>query len=214
MHVVHPKYNAAWMPFEARPDRAASERLAKWLDKNERRGRSKRVIMTPRKSGNAIDNPPALAALAKTSTWVSARSDREPWGGPVVAAWPTEESLIKCVSRVGESTLTVFEWMNAPAVLGWATATGAYNAETDEPTPPLDTELHEEFISMLFRDDLLSSPPRSGRYREAVHEYMRTFHAAGLNDDFVVTYCIALGCTRDPQRIREHYGIANARSVR
>lgn len=168
--------------------------------------------MTPRKSGNAIDDPPVLAALAQRSTWVSARSDNAPWGGPVVAAWPTEESLIKCVSRVGESTLTVFEWGKAPGVLGWATAAGAYNAETGEPTPPLDSELHEEFISMLFRDDLLSSPPRSGRDREAVHEYMRTFQAAGLNDDFVVTYCIALGCTRDPQRIRDHYRVANQRS--
>ncbi len=210
MHVVQPIYNAAWMPFEARPDERAGQRLAKWLNDNERRGRSTRIIMTPQKSGNAIDNPPVLAALAETSTWVSARSDGEPWGGPVVAAWPTEESLIKCVSRVGESTLTVFEWGKAPGVLGWATATGAFNAETGEPTPPLEASLHDEFISMLFRDDWLSSPPKSGSDRQYVHEYMRTFGGAGLNDDFVVTYCIALGCTRDPRRIREHYRVANA----
>jgi hypothetical protein len=132
MHVVHPTYNAAWMPFEARPDRAASQRLAKWLKENERRGSSKRVIVTPQK-GNEIDDPPILAALARSSTWVSARSDNEPWGGPVVAAWPTEESLIKCVSRVGEQTLTAFEWGKAPGLLGWATAAGAYNAETRDP---------------------------------------------------------------------------------
>jgi len=202
------------MPFEGRTDKDAGQRLARWLNENERRGRSKRVIMTPQKSGNAIDNPPVLASLTRSSTWISARSDNEPWGGPVVAAWPSEDSLIKCVSRVGESTLTALEWCKAPGILGWATATQAFNAVTGEPTPPLDAELHDEFISMLFRDDLLSSPPKSGRGREAVHEYMRTFHAADLNDDFVVTYCIALGCTRDPRRIREHYRVANPRSRR
>lgn len=211
MHVTGPKYNAAWMPFEARPDKGASRRLAIWLNEYERRGGAPRVIVTPQKSGNAIDNPPVLAALARNSTWVSARSDNEPWGGPVVAAWPTAESLIKCVSRVGQSTLTVFEWGKAPGVLGWATAANAYNADTDELTPPLDEDLHEEFLSLLFRDDLLSSPPNSGRDRKSVHESMRIFGAAGLNADFVVTYCAALGCTRDPRRIRQHYEVANPR---
>ncbi|MBU8841467.1 hypothetical protein [Mycolicibacterium goodii] len=101
---------------------------------------------------------------------------------------PTEQSLIKCVSRAGESTLSVFEWGKAPGVLGWATAAGAYNAQTDAPTPPLDAHLHADFISMLFRDDLLSSPPKSGRDRESVHEHIRRFRAAGLDADFVVTY--------------------------
>lgn len=183
--------------------------MAKWLNENERRGTVRRVIMTPQKSGNEISDPPVLAALAKGLTWISSRSDHEPWGGPVVAAWPTEESLIKCVSRVGKSTLSVFEWGKAPGVLGWATAAGAYNAQTDEPTPRLDTHVHDDFISMLFRDDLLSSPPRSSRGRESVHEHMRRFRALSLDADFVVTYCAALGCTRDPRRIREHYRVAN-----
>jgi len=37
---------------------------------------------------------------------------------------------------------------------------------------------------------------------------MRTFRGAGIDDDFVMTYCIALCCTRDPRRIREHYRAA------
>lgn len=209
MHVVEPRYNAAWVPFEARMETITGKRLAKWLNENERRDQGKRVIMTPQKSGNAIDNPPVLAALAAQSAWVSARSDTVPWGGPVVAAWPSAESLIKCVSRVGEATLTVFEWGKAPGVLGWATATGAFNAATGEPTPPLEPSLHDEFESMLFLDDRLSSAPKSGRDRRYVHESMRTFHRAGLDADFVVTYCIALGCTRDPRRVREHYRVAN-----
>ena len=121
----------------------------------------------------------------------------------MVAAWPTEESLIKCVSRVGEQTLTAFEWGKAPGLLGWATAAGAYNAETGEQTPPLDPELHQEFVDLLFLDDLLSSPPKTGRKRASVHESMRVFGDAGLDGDFVATYLIALGCSRDPRRIRE-----------
>lgn len=89
MHVVEPRYSAAWVPFEARMETITGKRLAKWLNDNERRGQGKRVIMTPQKSGNAIDSPLVLAALAVKSTSVSARSDREPRGGPVVAACPT-----------------------------------------------------------------------------------------------------------------------------
>ena len=104
MHVVPVPYNAAWMPFDARLDKANGQRLASWLTANERGDRSNRVVVTPQKSHNYIDDPPVLAALARRSQWVSARSDRVPWGGPVVAAWPTEETLARCVSRAGDRT--------------------------------------------------------------------------------------------------------------
>lgn len=118
------EYSGAWMPSDARFDEMAGSRLAAWVDDNWEEDYDERVIITPQIASNSISNPPVLAAIAEGAPWVSPRTDRGERGGPVVAAWPTEESLAYCVNRAHKSSLIVFEWGVVPSVLGWATAVG------------------------------------------------------------------------------------------
>ncbi|MBS4730574.1 hypothetical protein MSM1_20375 [Mycobacterium sp. SM1] len=202
------EHSGAWMPFRARHDDSAANRLATWVAANWQDSYDRRIIITPQITNNFINDPDILAELAAGVPWVSPRTDREDRGGPVVAAWPTEETLAYCVQRARNSSLLVFEWGSAPNILGWATAVQAFNAETGESTPPLDAELHDVFKTMLFYDDYLSEGAKRGRHRDITQQRIRRLKDAGLNADFIVTYCIALGFTRDTRRLREHYRAA------
>jgi hypothetical protein len=203
----------AWMPFNSLHDSAASRRLARWIKDNWRDTYADRVIVTPQKSGNSVDTTELLHRLADGAPWVTPRTDHS-WGGPTVAAWPTEEMLAHCVARANNSSLVVFEWGKSPAVLGWATAVQAFNAETGDATPPLPSDVHEVFVAMLFDDDYLSEGAKAGRNRDIVQDRLSQLKAAGLDQDFVVTYLIALGLRRDPRRVREHCEVAGIKKVR
>ena len=206
-------HTGAWMPFDVLHDSDASARLAGWIADNWKSNFDDRVIITPQKSGNSVDTTELLRVLADGAPWVSPRTDRGGHGGPVVAAWPTEEMLAHCVTRADNSSLVVFEWGNAPAVLGWATAVQAFNAETGEATPPLSPELHDVFVNMLFRDDYLREGAKAGRHRQITQDYLRELKEAGLDLDFVVTYLIALGYHGDMRRLREHCEVAGIKKI-
>ena len=130
-----------------------------------------------------------------------------------MAAWPTEEMLAECVARASDSSLVVFEWGKSPAVLGWATAVQAFNAETGQTTPPLAPDVHDVFVDMLFRHDYLYEGAKAGRNRHTVQEYLRQLKSAGLDQDFVVTYLIALGFRGNARRVREHCEVAGIKKV-
>jgi hypothetical protein len=198
------EYTGAWMPSDARFDEDAGRRLATWvMDNDWGRDHDGHIIITPTMS-NSISEPPILAALADGVPWVSPRADHEARGIPVVAAWPTEETLAYCVRRAHNTSLVVFEWGIVPSVHGWAAAVGAFNAETGEATPKLEPALHDVFVMLLFDDDYLREGPKKGKHRELTQNRLSQLHAAGLNQDFVVTYCIALGYRGDVKLLREH----------
>jgi hypothetical protein len=198
------EYTGAWMPFDARFDEDAGSRLATWVMDNWERDYDQHVIITPQTTNNSISEPPILAALADGAPWVSPRTDHENWGIPVVAAWPSEETLAYCVQRAHNTSLVVFEWANVPTVRGWATAVQAFNAETGEATPKLEPALHDVFVMLLFDDDYLREGAKRGRHRELTQGRLGQLRAAGLDQDFVVTYCIAMGYRGDIKRLREH----------
>jgi hypothetical protein len=105
------KHTGAWMPWEVMYDDAAGERLRRWIRENVDRDQlRKRIAITPQKSGNAIDKPPILGALARMARWDGARNPGPPRYGMVVAAWPSEPELQSCIGRADDKTLIVFQW--------------------------------------------------------------------------------------------------------
>jgi hypothetical protein len=166
--------------FDALHDRDASQRLARWIKANWRDTYAKRVIVTPRKSTNSVDATALLRKLANGAPWVTPRTGHRWGGGPIVAAWPTEEMLDHCVAKAVGNGLVVFEWGKAPAVLGWATAVQAFNAETGETTPPLPPDVRAVFVDMLFRHDYLYEGAKAGAHRHVVQEFLSQLKAAGL----------------------------------
>ncbi|WP_212808074.1 MULTISPECIES: hypothetical protein [unclassified Mycolicibacterium] len=201
-------HRGAWLPSEFMDDDDANRRLAIWIKENigddEYRNR---VIFTPLKS-NETSSPKVLAALARNAPNVASRNPGPHRHGLVVAAWPREPQLQECVGRAKDQTLIVFQWGDYLSFDGWATAVQAFNAGTGEPTPPLDEELDEEFRSLLMSSRELSSGAQRGRERHIPQSSMAVFKSAGLDEDFVVTYCIALGYLGDTKNIRNHYRAA------
>jgi hypothetical protein len=208
MH-AYVKHSGAWMPWDVMYDDAANKRILGWVRENvDREQVRKRVIITPQKSGNFIDSPPALAALARGAPWHTGRNPGTSQHGLVVAAWPMEPELRLCISRAHDATLVVFPWGPRINFEGWATAVGAFNAETGESMTPLDEELDEEFRTMLMYSSELGQGGKRGEQRHIPQSSMTVFKQAGLSEDFVVTYCICLGYQGDHQNIRNHYRAA------
>ncbi len=205
MH-AYVKHTGAWMPWDVMYDDEASARLRSWLKENvDGEQLSNRVIITPQKSGNAVDSPAILGRLARNAPWYGSRNPGPPRHGLVVSAWPREPELQLCISRAHDATLVVFQWGNHLRFDGWATAVGAFNAATGEPTPSLDKELDDEFRFMLMYNRELGESAKRGAQRQVPQSSMATFKQAGLSEDFVVTYCIGLGFSGDHRDIRKHY---------
>ncbi|MBY6366987.1 hypothetical protein [Rhodococcoides corynebacterioides] len=127
--------------------------------------------------------------------------------GCVVLAFPRIARLSE-VSRGLQpgGTVVVFEYGAPPAIDGRMAATGAYDLRTGETTPLLDEELRETFTSMLMWKREIGEGARRGRQRHLVQRPLARIKQAGLDEDFVVTYCAALGLYDQYfDRLREHY---------
>lgn len=205
------RHRGAWLPADARHDAEASTRMAQWVRANVP-NLDQRVIVTPN-ARDAVDKPPVLKALAHGAPRMNGSgrgADDWLWcSGPVVLAWPSDRTLEQCVPMATDQTLIVFEWANS--LLGWATATEAFNAATGEQTPPLAEDLHKEFERMLSWDNELNGGAYKGPGRDRPQKHLRTLHDAGLDEDFVTTYALALNEGIDAKQIRAHYGAAAGR---
>lgn len=209
------RHRGAWFPADARLDHDASDRMRQWIKANVPH-LGKRVIVKPQLR-TPVDGPPAvLAALAKGAPQQSDRGGADwAWGsGPVIAAWPDENALQRCVAMAIDQTLIVFEWPPSGRFTGWATATKAFNAATGETTAPLAEGLHDEFVDMLYYDRELVGGALRGTDRDRPQQHLRNLHDAGLDENFVVTYSAALGHMIDAKFIREHYRAATGQATR
>lgn len=207
MH-AHIAHRGAWLPSEFAHDDAANQRLVTWIKDNVSADEIKnREVVTPRKS-DEISSPKVLASLARGAYRSGSRDHAVYRHGLVVSAWPREPQLQECVGRARDHTLVVFPHGDSLSFEGWATAVGAFNAGTGEATEPLDEELDDEFHGLLYTDRELSSGALRGRERLIPQASMTMFKSAGLDEDFVVTYCIALGYLGDHKNIRNHYRAA------
>jgi hypothetical protein len=80
----------------------------------------------------------------------------------------------------------------------------------EQPGPALEPALHEVFVALLF-DDHLGEGAKKGRHRDLTQARLAEFRAAELDQDFIVTYCMALGYSGDMKRLREHCNEAGIR---
>lgn len=155
------------------------------------------------------DRTPFLEAFTANGKVFSHRSYRGGARGPVLAAWPGVTQLERAVQIVPtHQVLIVYDW-GSNSNEGWATAVQAFDARTETTVAPLDFDLHGEFELLLRHTRELHGGAVNGRDRHIPQRSLRTLKSAGLDEDFVVTYCIALGFgDHGVKRLREHYRAA------
>lgn len=204
------RHSGAWLPWSMDPDEPGAERsvgnLAARLSLDPQV--NERIGLFP--NGHTLrDASRVVKELAGPRRFLSRSYSGGRPKGPVVAVYPTAEGLADAVGYATDRLLVVLEWGSTPELEGWATAVGAYNAQTDSETAPLDPELHDEFSSMLMWDREIGEGAQRGRNRERVQSHLRVLKAAGLSEDFVIGYALALGLSDHSfPKLRAHYQAA------
>jgi hypothetical protein len=170
---------------------------------------SDRLIVTP-KLANQLSTPDGLRVIANGAARQDAHGagPGRNWDGaaPVIAVWPQERIVQRCIDLAHRQTLILLEQAvtsDATSFQGWACAVGAFNAETgrnEQPDPALAALLDN--IITGFENELAGPP--SGPGAEFLHERIREL-PTGPDEDFIVTYTLALGYTGDITRFRQHY---------
>jgi hypothetical protein len=208
----------AWLPVWAWADDHAWDRLIEWADDNCDNF-ADRLIVTPR-LGNQLESPQGLKKITQgkarinsqqASTWVGG-------GRPVVFVWPEERTVQKLVCNVAglpNQSIILLEQAHDgfPSFQGWADAVGAFNADTGEnehTNPDLDEQLGQIFT--WYENELGMSPASAksayGSSAEALQEKLKELRASGYDEDYIVSYAIALGYPHDLKRLRKHYQAA------
>jgi hypothetical protein len=212
-------HSGAWLPASAWGDSGAWKRLVDWMLKNcpDIGGR---LIITP-SLADRLNSPDGLRRVAKGVPRVDARGNGPGgiWGagdGPIVVVWPEESTVQNCVRTIAglpQQSIILLEQAvsDAQSFRGWASAVGAFNAETGEyerSYPDLDEQL--DAILTNYENELALAPTSRAYPTGApiLREKLRAVSAGGFDEDFVVTYAIALGYQGDLGRLRRHYSVA------
>jgi hypothetical protein len=218
-------YSGAWLPRSAWKDPDAWERLINWINENCEY-LDLRLIVTPRLD-NQLDNPQGLRRIAHHALRQGERSQDLGinWlagDGPIFIVWPKERTVKKWVQQLaglsGQSIILLEQERSDdrfPRFHGWATAIGAFNAATgknEQPIPELDEQLDTIFTQ--YENELaLPQLYASRAYPNSapiLQKKLQALHADGYDDDFIVTYAIALGYQGDLKRLRLHYWAAGS----
>ncbi|WP_206511942.1 hypothetical protein [Rhodococcus sp. KRD197] len=210
MHVRPIEFDAAivrWSPQDATGFTGADDALRSWL--RERSVGTGSLSVIHEHQATVTGSAGVLASLS-----AGGRSEVMKRGislgsrdGCVVLAFPKLERLSELSRGLSTGgTVVVFEYGAPPALDGWMAATGAYNLSTGETTPPLDDELHDTFVAMLMWEREIGGGAQRGKQRELVQRPLATLKSAGLDEDFVITYCAALGLSDNYlTKLRAHY---------
>lgn len=218
-------YSAAWLPRSAWDDPDAWQRLINWINENCEYI-ALRLIVTPRLDDD-LNHPPGLRRIAhkairqaergqSTGNWLAG-------DGPIFIVWPKERTVRKWVQRVaglrGQSIILLEQDQSNdrffPKFHGWATAIGAFNAATgknEQSIPELDE--HLDTIITRYANELALTPSSASRgYPDGapiLQKDLHALHTDGYDEDFIVTYAIALGYQGDLKRLRQHYSAAGS----
>lgn len=212
-------HSGAWLPVSAWGESGAWKRLIDWIIKSCQNSGG-RLIITP-SLADRLNSPDGLRRVAKGAARVDAGGYGpggfwEAGDGPIVVVWPEERTVQNCVRTVAglpQQSIILLEQAvpDARSFRGWASAVGAFNAETGEHEhcqPALDEQLDAIFTS---HENELALPPTSRPYPTAaaiLREKLQAVSAGGFDEDFVVSYAIALGYQGDLGRLRRHYSVA------
>jgi hypothetical protein len=212
-------HSGAWLPPSVWADEDAWDRLIDWMDEHCENF-DLRLILTPQLN-DRLDNPDGLRTIAHDALRQNARGDgsgrkRLAGEGPIVVVWPRERIVKKWVQAVAglpRQSIILLEQggLGFPSFRGWATAVGAFNAATgknEQPIPELDQQLDEIFT---WYENELAGPPTSrthGSSAIVLRQKLQAVRAGGYDEEFIVTYAIALGYQGDLMRLRQHYQAA------
>ncbi|MBY4212969.1 hypothetical protein HQO46_16435 [Rhodococcus fascians] len=185
------QHRGAWMPAGV-PDDESENRLIEWVANNVDMLRL-RVTLLP-SAQTSVERHRFLKAFAGKGTTSSHRSFvGSSAGGPVTAAWPTETHMYKAIRATPRGQVLVCLDSGFPSFEGWACAVRAFNARTGETEIPLEAGLLAAVETLLFWDREIGGGAQRGEGRDRIHAPLRDLIAAGLSEDFVATYCLALG---------------------
>ena len=213
---------------------AAWNRVIDWINDNCDNAES-RLIVTPN-LGNRLEAPAGLKAIADGAARQNAQGNSRgpswaPGDGLIVIVWPQERTVQRCVQMVAglpEPSIILWEqavtddargYGNRSALAttfqGWASAVGAFNAADDQ-SEPIRTDLEEQLDDILtnYENELALAPTSaSSAYPNSapiLREKLQAVRAGGYDEDFVVTYAIALGYPHDLKKLRRHYSAAGS----
>jgi len=212
-------HSGAWLPVSAWDDSGAWKRLIDWINK-DCPNVGGRLIITPTLF-DRLNGPDGLRRIAKGAARVDAHGNGrgrlwEAGDGPIVVVWPEERTVQNCVRTVAglpqQSIILLEEAVpDAQSFRGWASAVGAFNAEKgqhEHSHPDLEEQL--DTILTGYENELALAPISRAYTTSAaiLREKLQAVSAGGFDEDFVVTYAIALGYQGDLERLRRHYSAA------
>jgi hypothetical protein len=217
-------HSGAWLPRSAWTDDESWDRLIDWIGENFSENIDLRLVVTPRLD-DRLDSPDGLSRIADDALRQNARGQGIgrnwlPGDGPIFIVWPQESTVRKWVRELAglpEPELIVLleqevPGQRLPTFQGWATAAGAFNAatgENEQPNPELTERLddiltsHENELALGPASTLLAYPNSAPKLREKLRAV-----SADYDEEFIVTYAIALGYPGDLQRLRQHFRAA------
>jgi hypothetical protein len=214
-------HSGAWLPPSAWADENAWDRLICWIEEHCEYF-DLRLIVTPQLN-DQLNKPDGLRKLAHDALRQNARGDGSGrnWragDGPIIIVWPREPIVKKWVQKVAglnRQRIILLEQSRPsfPSFQGWATAVGAFNAATgnyEQPIDQLDAQLNQIFT---WYENELNGAPTSRTYgvsHDLLRGKLRAVADAGYDEDFIVTYAIALGYPGNLQKLRQHYAAARA----
>jgi hypothetical protein len=216
-------HTGAWLPVWGWGDDEAWQRLIDWINDTCQKAGG-RLIVTP--ALGQLNGPEGLKKIANGAARQDANgqgpgSDWQPGDGPIVVVWPRERTLQRCVQKVAglpEQSIIVLEQAatdDAQSFQGWASAVGAYNAADDQyessgsdPRDQLDGILtwYENELSLRPASASSAYPTSAPMLRQK----LQAVRAGGYDEDFVISYAIALGYQGDLKRLRQHYSAAES----
>jgi hypothetical protein len=216
-------HSGAWLPRSAWADDESWDRLINWVGENCS-DIDLRLVVTPRLD-DRLDSPDGLNTVADDALRQNARGQGIgrnwlPGDGPLFIVWPQESTVRKWVRELAGmpelQPIILLEQevpdQRLPTFQGWATAVGAFNAatgENEQPNPELNEQLDDIFTS--HENELALGPASASLAYPNSAPILRAklrAVAADYDEEFIVTYAIALGYAGDLQRLRQHYRAA------
>lgn len=168
---------------------SAVGKIAGWFQRNSD-NYQKRALLIPQKADVAHPDP-ILAQYISNGNVGSLKGTSATPGGPVLALVPTHKLLSVAVHLADGQLLGVVE--HAPGeVAGWATATGALNLATGEPTPKAPPQIRAALEDLHDAGYNGYARSREPFFKNLYTPPIETLVGAGYSFDFVASYLAAM----------------------
>ncbi|QII04385.1 hypothetical protein BH93_02500 [Rhodococcoides fascians A25f] len=183
-------HDGVWIPYREGSDiNLDNAVVVRWLQANCPRIGDRITVGAVKQSFSYQSSVRAFASNGNVATPRSSSPTRS--GGPVLVFTPSDELLPLGVSLARGLTLGLVEY-DSPRLEGWAAATRALNLTTGEHHPGVGEEIHAVFERLAFYGNN-GYRSRDSFSMNRVAYAVDDLRAEQLDDDFIVSYMIALG---------------------